>query len=142
VHIIDNVLEVLDFVQSQTRKSAIITNTYRKVVDGVVDNLKSRGLDLTKYFSCIVTRDVVDEGKPSPDLIFYACKKLGVEPFGMVFVEDSVSGVIAGKSAGCYVVALTSTTSGARAQAGADKVISNLLELKSLIPELERYTKR
>ena len=35
VQIVDNVVDVLDFVSSQTVKSAIITNTYRKVVDGV-----------------------------------------------------------------------------------------------------------
>ena len=48
VQIIENVMDVLDFVSSQTEKSAIITNTYRKVVDGVVENLKTRNLDLTK----------------------------------------------------------------------------------------------
>jgi sugar-phosphatase len=137
VQIIDNVVYVLDFVSSQTEKSAIITNTYRKVVDRVVENLKSRNLDLTKYFPCIVTRDVVSEGKPKPDIIYYACKELGVKPSNMVFVEDSVSGVIAGKAAGCYVVALTSTTSEERLRnAGADMVISNLLELKQIITEM------
>ena len=75
--------------------------------------------------------------KPNPDIIFYACEELGVKPVNMVFVEDSVSGVIAGKAAGCYVVALTSTTSEERLRtAGADMVISNLLELKHIISEL------
>ena len=138
VRIIDNVVEVLDFVSSQTEKSAIITNTYRKVVDGVIENLKSRNLDLTKYFSCIVARDVVSEGKPNPDIILYACKELDVEPLSMIFVEDSVSGVKAGKAAGCYVVALTSTTSEEKLRgAGADRVISNLLELKHIISGLQ-----
>ena len=92
---------------------------------------------MTKYFSYIVTRDVVSEGKPNPDIIFYACDKLGVTPSNMVFVEDSVSGVIAGKAAGCYVVALTSTTSAEKLRdAGADRVIFNLLELKQIISGL------
>ena len=137
VQIVDNVEDVLDFVSSQTEKSAIITNTYRKVVDGVIENLRSRNLDLTKYFSCVVTRDVVSEGKPNPDIVLYACDKLGIKPSNMVFVEDSVSGVIAGKAAGCYVVALTSTTAGETLRtAGADMVISNLVELKQIISEL------
>jgi beta-phosphoglucomutase-like phosphatase (HAD superfamily) len=80
---------------------------------------------------------VVSEGKPNPDIVLYACKELGVKPVNMVFVEDSVSGVIAGKAAGCYVVALTSTTSEERLRnAGADMVISNLVELKHIISEL------
>jgi phosphoglycolate phosphatase-like HAD superfamily hydrolase len=41
VQIVDNVEDVLDFVSSQTEKSAIITNTYQKVVDGVIENLRS-----------------------------------------------------------------------------------------------------
>ena len=80
---------------------------------------------------------MVSEGKPNPDIIYYACKELGVIPTNMVFVEDSVSGVIAGKIAGCYVVALSSTTSKVRlSNAGADRVISNLLELKQIISDL------
>lgn len=137
VKIVDNVIEVLDFVSLQTSKSAIITNTYRDVVDGIVRNFKSRHFDLTKYFSCIVTRDLVSEGKPNPDIIFVACEKLGVEPTHMVYVEDSVSGVKAGKTAGCYVVALTSTTTEENLrQAGADKIITNLLNLKDILSEL------
>jgi HAD superfamily hydrolase (TIGR01509 family) len=104
-----------------------------EIIDNVVEVL-----DLTKYFSCIVTRDVVSEGKPNPEIVLYACRKLGVEPSSMVFVEDSVSGVIAGKAVGCYVIALTSTTSEDKLRkADANKVISNLLEMKRIIPELK-----
>jgi len=137
VKINDNVIEVLEYVSETTERTAIITNTYGNVVDGVFTNLRSRNVDFNKYFSTIVTRDLVEQGKPNPDIIFYACDKLDVKPENMVFVEDSVSGVIAGKNAGCYVIAITNNTAEEKLRSvGADKTIANLLELKHIISEL------
>jgi len=133
----DNVIEILEFVSETTERRAIITNAYQKVTDAILKNLKSRNLDIREYFHIIVTRDSVEEGKPNPDMIFYACDKLGVKPENVIFIEDSLSGVKAGKNAGCYVIAYTSTTSEEKLRiAGADKIISNLIELKGIISEL------
>ena len=137
VTINDNVIDVLEYVSETTERMAIITNTYEKVVDGIFRNLKSRNLDIKKYFTKIITRDLVEQGKPNPDIIFYACDKLDVKPENMVFVEDSVSGVKAGKNAGCYVIAITNTTAEEKLRlAGADKIITDLIELKKIISEL------
>jgi beta-phosphoglucomutase-like phosphatase (HAD superfamily) len=137
VTINDNVIDVLEYVSETTERMAINTNTYEKVVDGIFRNLKSRNLDIKKYFKTIVTRDLVEQGKPNPNIIFYACDKLDVTPENMVFVEDSVSGVQAGMNAGCYVVAIINTTAEEKLRsAGADKIITNLLELKNIISEL------
>ena len=133
----ENVIESLEYISETTEKRAIITNAYQKVAYEILNNLKSRNLDIKKYFKTIVTRDLVDEGKPNPEMIFYACDKLVVKPENMIFVEDSISGVKAGKNAGCYVIAITNTTSEEKLRiAGADKIITNLLELKAIISEL------
>lgn len=133
----DNVIEILKYVSATTEKRAIITNAYQEVTDEILKNLKSRNLDIKDYFNIIVTRDSVEEGKPNPDMIFYACDKLGVKPENMVFVEDSLSGVKAGKNAGCYVIAITNNTSEEKLRlAGADKIIANLVELKDIISVL------
>ena len=133
----ENVIEVLEYISETTEKRAIITNAYQKVAYEILNNLKSRNLDIKKYFKTIVTRDLDDEGKPNPEMIFYACDKLVVKPENMIFVEDSISGVKAGKNAGCYVIAITNTTSEEKLRiAGADKIITNLLELKAIISEL------
>ena len=42
--------------------------------------------------------------KPSPDVFLFAAGKLGIPPSGCLVIEDSVSGVIAGKEAGMTVV--------------------------------------
>jgi len=136
VKINDNVLEVLEYVSETIGRRAIITNTYENVADGIFQNLKSRNLDIKKYFTTIVTRDLVEEGKPNPDIVFYACDKLGVKPENMIFVEDSVSGVKAGKSAGCYVIGIPSTTPVEKLRlAGVDSIITDLIELKKIISD-------
>jgi len=133
----DNVIEVLNYVSQRIEARAIITNAYQKVAYEILNNLKTRNLDIKEYFHTIVTRDSVKEGKPNPEMIYYACENLGVKPENMIFVEDSTSGVKAGKNAGCYVIAITTTTSREKLlSAGADEIITNLIELKELVTEL------
>lgn len=137
----DNLFDVLDYISEKTDKMAIITNAYQNVVYAILENLNTRNLDIKKYFKTIVTRDQVKEGKPNPDIIYNACDKLGVKPENMIFIEDSPSGVQAGKNAGCYVIALTSNISEKRLRsAGADRIIKDLLEIKDIITGLSELT--
>jgi HAD superfamily hydrolase (TIGR01509 family) len=55
----------------------------------------------------IFSADMVDRGKPAPDLFLHAAATLAVEPRRCVVVEDSANGVIAGKAAGMMVVGFT-----------------------------------
>lgn len=48
----------------------------------------------------------VRRGKPSPDIFLEAASRLGVEPSECLVFEDSMTGVLAGKAAGCQVVAI------------------------------------
>ena len=45
----------------------------------------------------------VKNGKPAPDLFLYSAEKMGVSAQRCLVVEDSVSGVVAGKAAGMTV---------------------------------------
>lgn len=49
--------------------------------------------------------------KPAPDIFLTAAKRIGVDPVNCLVVEDAVSGVKAGKSAGARVLAVTTTFS-------------------------------
>lgn len=51
----------------------------------------------------IYTSQMVKRGKPAPDLFLYAAKRMQVDPHRTLVVEDSVSGVKAGKAAGMTV---------------------------------------
>ena len=48
--------------------------------------------------------DLVDRGKPAPDLFLHAAASMDVDPSACVVVEDSPNGVRAGVAAGMRVV--------------------------------------
>jgi HAD superfamily hydrolase (TIGR01509 family) len=59
---------------------------------------------LRDYFGPrIFSADMVTHGKPAPDLFLHAARQMGVDPKRCLVIEDSVSGVTAGKAAGMIV---------------------------------------
>ena len=67
-------------------------------------------IGLYEYFDKIVTADLIEEGKPSPDIYQYACQQLGHDPNECIAVEDSPNGVISAYRAGCKVVMVPDQT--------------------------------
>jgi HAD superfamily hydrolase (TIGR01509 family) len=71
-------------------------------VDRVSLSLDVTGL--TPYFEGrLYTAQMVNHGKPAPDLFLYAADKMGSQPARTLVIEDSVSGVQAAKAAGMTV---------------------------------------
>ncbi len=62
--------------------------------------------DYLQHFDVIVTGDMVENAKPSPDPYLMASEKLGIEPRHILVFEDSNAGVEAAISAGCQTVAI------------------------------------
>jgi beta-phosphoglucomutase len=60
-------------------------------------------------FDAIITGLDVENKKPFPDIYIKAAKSINLEPEECLVVEDAVSGIKAGKSAGCKCLAVTST---------------------------------
>ncbi len=68
--------------------------------------------------------------KPDPAIYLLACERLGKRPEACVVFEDSVWGVMAAKRAGCYCVALLTTTTKERLEAaGADLIVQDYTKL-------------
>lgn len=92
----------------------------------------------------VFTKDMVARGKPAPDLFLYAARKMGCEPSRALVIEDSVTGVTAGKAAKMTVVGFTGTAhdpeaAGKRlAAAGADIVVNRLAEIPGYIDRAEK----
>ena len=63
-------------------------------------------MDFSALFSCIFTRDDVDEIKPSPKMHHLVMQTLGVSPKDCLVVEDSLAGVLAAEAAGIAVWAV------------------------------------
>ena len=71
-----------------------------------IEKLKTIGF-WNKYISQknLFTADMVEHGKPEPELFLLAAKTMGVAPQDCVVIEDSLAGMTAGLRAGMCVVA-------------------------------------
>jgi HAD superfamily hydrolase (TIGR01509 family) len=59
---------------------------------------------LARHFDArLYTSQMVERGKPAPDLFLYAAEKMQADPRRTLVIEDSVSGVTAAKAAGMKV---------------------------------------
>ncbi len=90
-----------------------------------------------KYFSKILSSDDVPQGKPSPDVYVEVMKRMGVLPSESVVVEDSGSGILAGKAAGAAVVAVPNKLL-MPAQEALDTADAVLKTLDSLATTIEK----
>lgn len=95
----------------------------------ILVNATLSALHLRTVFDVVVTGDEVAHGKPSPDLLQLAARRLGVSPTKCVVIEDSPNGVLAAKRAGLTAVALRTPTASNVRLDGADYVIDSLGEL-------------
>jgi beta-phosphoglucomutase len=64
-----------------------------------------------QFFRTILDDSFVSKGKPDPEIYLKSAAALGYAPADCVVFEDSLSGVQAGKRAGCKVVGITTTHS-------------------------------
>jgi HAD superfamily hydrolase (TIGR01509 family) len=71
-------------------------------VDRVSFSLALTGL-APHFDNRLYTAQMVERGKPAPDLFLYAAEKMRTDPRRTLVIEDSVSGVAAGKAAGMTV---------------------------------------
>jgi HAD superfamily hydrolase (TIGR01509 family) len=81
-----------------------------------------------KYFDIILNETVVTHGKPHPEIYIKVAQALGLPNEQCVVIEDSLSGVEAGKAAGSKVVGIT-TTHTAEELAHTDCIITDFDEL-------------
>jgi HAD superfamily hydrolase (TIGR01509 family) len=71
-------------------------------VDRVSFSLSLTGL-ASHFETRLYTSQMVECGKPAPDLFLYAAERMHADPNRTLVIEDSVSGVKAGKAAGMQV---------------------------------------
>jgi HAD superfamily hydrolase (TIGR01509 family) len=90
-------------------------------------NLREIGLSPDLFHSIITGLDVENK-KPFPDIYIKAARNIGLDPAECLVVEDAVSGIKAGKSAGCRCLAITSSFD-ASALHEADWICESLLKV-------------
>ena len=90
-------------------------------------NLNEIGLS-KKTFNSIITGLDIENKKPSPEIYLKAAGGLGLKAADCLVVEDAVSGIKAGKDAGCRCLAVT-TSFEAAALTEADWICDSLLNV-------------
>lgn len=111
--------EVLTKLKDRNLKLGLVTNTPKEQTNSLVDKL-----GLREYFDTIVGGDETEKGKPAPDMILEACKRLNVKPEETVMIGDTPSDMLSCKNAGCSSIGL---------KVDGDKKINDLKELLELI---------
>ncbi|MEA1877704.1 MAG: HAD-IA family hydrolase [Bacteroidota bacterium] len=115
-------LELLEQARGKI-KMAIATGSTRNLVDIVVEKLS-----LNDFMQHIQPSDEIENGKPNPDIFLECARKLEVKPEECIVLEDSSNGCLAGKRAGCYVIAVPTEYTDHQDFSMADIVVRDLFE--------------
>jgi phosphoglycolate phosphatase len=135
----DSSTVIYDYVYPMIRN---IRDSHLKLETGIVSSklryrvgsiLRLNGLDTS--FSVIVGADDVANGKPDPEGILLAIRKLGVDPASAVYVGDHCVDAMAAKNAGVPFVATLSGTHSRRdfAPYPCRAIVSHLGDLPSVL---------
>lgn len=114
-------------------KLAVCTGAPKEFLDIAVDKLGIRD-----KFDVLQDSDDVNSGKPDPEIFLTTCRKLNLEPPECCVLEDSENGVIAGKRAGCYTIAVPSDYSRRQDFSRADFIASDLFQTTHHIQRLKK----
>ncbi|XP_024372780.1 uncharacterized protein [Physcomitrium patens] len=114
-------LQFIEYVKKRGLRRAAVTNSPRLNAEQVIS-----ALNIPDFFEIVVAGSECDNPKPHPDPYLKAIKFLGLEPNQCLVMEDSPSGVAAGKAAGSPVVGLLTGHPGAvLKRSGASVLIQN-----------------
>lgn len=93
------VVETLRYLKEKGIKVGLATSTVRERAIGYLTDH-----DIYKYFDKLIFGDMIEHGKPAPDIYLKACSELGVKPDEAIAVEDSRNGIKSAGTAGLYAV--------------------------------------
>jgi phosphoglycolate phosphatase len=101
--LIDGAETLLASLRASGLLLGIATNGSGKAAQSIMESI-----GVGDFFNVYVGADDVNEGKPAPDMILEACKRLTVDPSEAVYVGDELVDAIAGRRAGVAEVIIVS----------------------------------
>lgn len=145
---IEGVQELVKELYQQGVKLAIASSSSLKRIEEVTKNF-----NIQKYFTKLISGDMVQNPKPEPDIFIKTLKELGVNAKEAVVIEDSKNGTIAAKAAEIACIGFLNPSSGNQdlyvADAATDslkaisyKYIDNILNRANGMPITIKETKR
>lgn len=120
------VLETLNFLKSHNIKVALATSSTKQLLDNYFAYT-----NLYPYFDVVITNDMVEKGKPNPDIFLKASQELAINVEDIIVVEDSINGLKAAKAGRLKTVFIEDQWSMTKDKiVYADYVLSNMENLK------------
>lgn len=116
---------LIDTLKEKKVKIALASNRNIKHVKLI---LSTMAIDL--LFEVIIGPSPKRKHKPSPDIYLATAKKLKVKPEECLVLEDSETGVIAGKDAGMKVIAVPNSYTKDQDLFRADLIVNSLKDIK------------
>lgn len=98
---IPGVQEILNFFYIKGIKIGLATNSPSRLIDVVL-----KRLNIANFFDATSSVDEGDYPKPHPQVYLNTAKKLGCSPVNCLVFEDSLTGILAAKSASMMVIAV------------------------------------
>lgn len=91
--------ELLDYLKKEQYQIVLATSTPKERAVWMLDQAR-----IKEYFHSFVCGDMVQKGKPEPDIFIKAAESVAKKPEQCLVLEDSLNGVRAGRRAGCHVI--------------------------------------
>lgn len=130
-------VELLAWLQEYGISSALATSNNYPRTKTFLDQI-----GITQYFDRIICADMVEFGKPAPDIYRYACEELNLPPERTFAVEDSPNGVKSAYAAGCKVIMVPDLTEPDEKLKGMLFArVDSLTDIKKLILEMSNEEK-
>jgi HAD superfamily hydrolase (TIGR01509 family) len=114
-------LGLLDHVERAGLPRAVTTSSRRDYAFRLLDRH-----ELTARFAFVLGSEDVERHKPDPEIYRRAAERFGVEPAELLVLEDTATGVAAGRAAGAYVVAVPHAFSPAEGLTSAHRIVQSL----------------
>lgn len=99
------VYELLVFLREKGIKTAVATATARHKTMNYLESIGA-----AKYFDAVICGDMVENGKPAPDIYLQAASELQLPPEQCAAFEDSPNGIKSAHSAGCRTIMIPDLT--------------------------------
>jgi len=97
--------ELLYYLKGRGIKMAVATATPRSRTTEYLEKIGA-----AKFFSAVICGDMVETGKPAPDIYLTAARELGLPPEECAAFEDSPNGIKAAHAAGCHAIMIPDMT--------------------------------
>ena len=124
-----HVQKIFKSLNEKNIKTGIASNSSIDDIENMIDQCHIR-----ENVDFYMSGESLKESKPNPEIYLQTMKELNAKSENTIIIEDSYSGIKAGKRAGAFVIAIEDRKFGID-QSEADLIVTDLLEAYNFIVE-------